>query len=467
MYRTALAAAIGLALSLLISTPTGAQTVTQTVTQTALSGETCDGHPATIVAQPSTSKYKLSTTIGTPGDDVIVGTEGDDIIDGGDGNDIICALLGRDVIRGGAGNDRLFGGLDGTPTDDFFGDRIEPGPGDDYIDLGHDPEGEDVGYYDRNFWDQVSYRDAAGPVTVTLGTDTTFGTATGDGTDTIAPIVFGGGIEGSAFADHLTGTDKEDWIAGGGGDDVIEGLGGDDLIDADRESNYARWRDESPGNDIVNGGAGDDEIHAGFGADVIHGDDGDDIISVLRGHRAQAFGDAGEDYVGGLTGFRVPLGRTTFDGGQGDDTFSMRMKSARDRVTVKGGEGSDLVDYTLYSRVAPARSGVVIDAPAGTFRAAGRRLVLFSDVERHAVFGYGYGEHESLTWYGTAAADSLHVDSFEGPVRAYGRGGDDIIVTSSGNDLLDGGPGRDTLKARGGRDRCLNGEKLKSCERRR
>ena len=62
---------------------------------------TCDGRPATLV--------------GTTGDDRLVGTPGDD---------------------------RLFGGIDSAWSDrggaNRVGDRVRPGPGDDYVDLGSD-----------------------------------------------------------------------------------------------------------------------------------------------------------------------------------------------------------------------------------------------------------------------------------------------------------------------------------------
>jgi hypothetical protein len=52
-------------------------------------------------------------------------------------------------------------------------------------------------------------------------------------------------------------------------------------------------------------------------------------------------------------------------------------------------------------------------------------------------------------------------------VRAFGGGGDDVLVSGYAADVLDGGPGRDRLDASRGRDRCLRGEALKGCERRR
>ncbi len=52
-------------------------------------------------------------------------------------------------------------------------------------------------------------------------------------------------------------------------------------------------------------------------------------------------------------------------------------------------------------------------------------------------------------------------------VRAWGGAGNDRIEGSSRSDLLDGGPGRDRLSGYAGRDRCVRGEVLKSCEIRR
>ena len=147
---------------------------------------------------------------GTTGDDVIVGTDARDTIEGGAGDDTICALGGDDTVRGGAGDDRLFGGLDGVyvADDDFWGDVVVPGPGDDHVDLGHDPQGEDLWWGDSIYLDRVSFRDATGPVTV----DMAAGTATGEGDDTIAPVVLGAGIEGSPHDDVLRGTDLDDQV---------------------------------------------------------------------------------------------------------------------------------------------------------------------------------------------------------------------------------------------------------------
>ena len=121
--------------------------------------ETCDGRPATIVVPAKPGSFRTDPVVGTPGDDVIVGTDQADDIDGAGGNDTICGLRGADDLGGGAGDDRLFGGLDEaySPDDDYFGDSIAPGPGDDYVDLGHDPQSQDLFDLDIGYWDRVSY----------------------------------------------------------------------------------------------------------------------------------------------------------------------------------------------------------------------------------------------------------------------------------------------------------------------
>lgn len=83
---------------------------------------TCQGQPATIVAQRGTVVF------GTPGTDVVVGTDATDIIMVGAGDDLVCARGGDDLVHGGGGVDVVYGGagrdlLMGHSGDDrLFGD---------------------------------------------------------------------------------------------------------------------------------------------------------------------------------------------------------------------------------------------------------------------------------------------------------------------------------------------------------
>ena len=257
----------------------------------AAAAATCDGKAPTIVAVAGVA------TTGTAGDDVILGTDGDDVIDGGAGNDTICGLDGRDTLVGGAGDDRLFGGLDGEyfPEDSYEGDLLVPGPGDDHVDLGYDPQSEAGSYDGPGEYDRVSYRDAAGPVAVDFST----GRATGEGTDTIVVPRWSGGIIGSAFDDVLVGSDVRDTIQGGGGGDRIFGRGGDDVLEPDRvgpQSMLQYDRTVAPGDDVVRAGGGDDFVLSALGRDRVFGDEGKDVI-FGEGRGSELGGGSGKDYI--------------------------------------------------------------------------------------------------------------------------------------------------------------------------
>ena len=305
MRTTSLTAALGLATALAVTPSLAAPA--------SADAPTCDGKTATIVVQPTTT-WPKPWVVGTPGDDVIVGTDGRDRIDGGGGNDTICSLGSDDHVVGGAGDDRLFGGLDEYyPDDDYWGDVIEPGPGDDFVDLGFQGGWEDIDFVDSVYADQVSYANAAGPVTVDLTTLT----ATGEGTDTFAPTPEGKftGIVGSPYDDVLTGGPAEDQIHGGGGRRHDPGGPGDDLLHGDLSwaPDKRNYDTSVPGDDVVEGGAGDDVVEGGHGADILTGEDGEDYLV--------SAGDAAG---------------TRLDGGPGDDLFATSQQTR-----ARGGGGDD------------------------------------------------------------------------------------------------------------------------------
>lgn len=192
---------------------------------------------------------------GTPGRDVIVGLDGDDSIMGHGGNDLICGGPGDDLIDGGSGTDRIYGN-DGD--DEIYGgvgaDKLMGGPGLDMLDGGGGSDllsggagndflvsglGTDTVSGGRGM-DTVSYEWATGGVVVSIPDRTT----TGGDTDTIKLVEH---IEGSPFADVLTGTT---------GKNTLWGLGGDDLL-------YG-----SAGNDTLLGGSGIDSVFGGLGTDT-------------------------------------------------------------------------------------------------------------------------------------------------------------------------------------------------------
>lgn len=410
-------------------------------------GETCDGKVATVVLPAVSSSWDFTApVVGTPGDDVIVGSEGRDTIDGGLGDDVICALGGADELTGGAGNDRLFGGLDSEYVPDeleYIGDLVVPGPGDDYIDLGADQDSRgaicscDATY---PYWDQVSFAGAPGPMSVDLSA----GTATGEGTDVIVVPGPGlsAGIVGSPYDDVLLGSSAKDLIFAGDGSDVVKGREGKDRIVLD---------DVAAGDDRVDGGLGNDSLHGNAGSDQIDGGEGDDWLR--GGAQSTLTGGAGQDRLWGTSG-------STLSGGAEYDEFQLELTS-RTRSSVDGGSGSNKLWLTLPKSVFAPGLHLKLDVPRKRFSINRGKILDLRGVE-FFVIDAPLGR---LTFLGSLADEwMLPFHRSRLRVRAFGRGGRDVLQGGRFADLLDGGPGRDRLYGRNSRDRCLNGEEFGSCE---
>lgn len=196
---------------------------------------------------------------GEQGNDSISGGLDDDLLDGGVGNDKLYGDSGNDDLYGGAGNDHLFGGLDddyleggsgndrlngddgddsvygddgndqvagGLGNDDLYGgrgnDQLRGDAGDDSLHGGTGNDKLDGGAGS----DTVSYDDAASGVTVDLLKGKASGSAIGkDGLTSIE------NVEGSSFADTLTGNGGNNILAGGdGGDTLFGGAGSDTFV---------------------------------------------------------------------------------------------------------------------------------------------------------------------------------------------------------------------------------------------
>ena len=134
--------------------------------------------------------------VGGGGDDTLIGLDGDDTLIGDAGDDTLDGGLGQDLLKGGAGNDVLIGdisrGSNSPPTLDF---------------------------------NSADYRDATGPITVTLSSESS---VTGDvsvGTDTLIGIelclavILTTRLRSTAHSRVTFGTFNE--IEGGGGDDSL------------------------------------------------------------------------------------------------------------------------------------------------------------------------------------------------------------------------------------------------------
>ncbi len=376
------------------------------------------------------------------GNDTVYAGYGNDTITGGEGNDVIYAQLGSggDTILAGNGNNVVYdgGGAD-TITAGTGDDQISSGAGNDFISAGSGTNVIDGG----DGTDTVSYAvlSAGTGVTVNLVAHST----TGGATDTLTAIE---NVEGTTYADTITG----DTVA-----NVIWGLAGDDVLDG--------------------GGAT-------TGADTVYGGDGNDTINVSQASPGGYF--SGGDGDDSITVSAAALA-ATFDGGAGNDTFTISetIASSAGTATIAGGDGVDVLDLTadtsshyidlssnigtggyLYNAVISGievvRLGSGVDS---VFGGDGDETVYSGLGNDYLVAGAGndslYGEGGSDRIYGGTGDDYLDAGQYSDAAGTildtavnslYGNAGDDILRAYGGADILYGQEGADTIYGGAGND---------------
>jgi len=259
----------------------------------------------------------------------------------GDGSFIIFTDNGDDTITAGADDDSLSGG---AGDDVFF---LGAGSNDNNL---SDADGTDTVVGGAGS-DTVSFANLSDATAVANGINisTTAGTFQGDVNGSVIGSFVATGVEnvqGSLFADNITGDS---------GDNVLDGLNGNDTIVSDA------------GDDTIFGGAGNDDLSGNDGNDSIRGDsnandflsDGDDEISGGRGSDT-IFGELDDDLIEGNEGDDLLIGDDTAEGtlgagadtifgGDGDDTIfgndghdSLAGDVGDDTVT--GGADADFID---------------------------------------------------------------------------------------------------------------------------
>ncbi len=201
--------------------------------------------------------------------DRLTGNAGNNVLNGAAGNDTLSGGAGRDQLSGGAGADRLLGGAGN--------DTLNGGAGNDTLNGG-------AGI------DTAAYGGASSGVTVNLGLTVAQLIGGGQGRDVLRNIE---NVNGSGFADRLTGNAGNNVLNGAAGNDTLSGGAGRDQLSggagADRLLGGA-------GNDTLNGGAGNDTLTGGVGADVFvfavgngadritDWQDGTDVIRIVSGN---------------------------------------------------------------------------------------------------------------------------------------------------------------------------------------
>ncbi len=434
----------------------------------------------------------ISSDFTSGGDDIIATGAGDDIVLGGSGSDTIDAGEGNNVVFGDHGEViKTAAGLDWVTTlapTQGAADTITTGAGNDVIlgGAGNDTiragAGRNLIFGDHGSFDFVAndLRTATSS-DYTLGGDDTIDSGAGDdlilggfGADTITAgdgnnVIFGdqGTVEinSGVLIDVYTeqpAVGAADIIVSGLGDDVILGGAAADTITAGNGNNLivgdhaelhwivgilARAISTNFGigaNDAITAGDGDDVIIAGPDDDTIDAGDGDNIvfgdnaaITWTGGIIAEATTDLATD-IGGSDDITTGSGNDLIFGGTLDDT-------------IDAGDGDNVIfgDNGEAIFAAGIRSELNTFSPADAGNdtitsGTGNDVVLAgAGVDSVTIAGGNnlvFGDEGELTFdAGGVLVEAISIE--------LGSGNPDNIATGSGNDLVVGGAGADTINA--------------------
>lgn len=378
---------------------------------------------------------------GGAGNDVLIGGSGIDTLTYAAAASAVTVNLATTSaqVTGGAGTDTISGfenltgsGFADTLTGDTNANTISGGAGNDIIAGSGGADVLDGGAGT----DTVDYSAAAAGVTVNLAT----GTATNDGDGSSDTLTTFENITGSAHDDNLTGDGNANAIIGGAGNDIIQGGAGNDVLTGGTGTDTVTYSAATAGVTVnlttTTGqntvGAGTDTITgfenltgSGF-ADTLTGDGNNNVIQGLAGNDVMV-GGSGTDtvtYVDAASAVTVSLATTSAQNtvGAGTDTisgfenltgsaFNDTLGGDANANVIDGGAGTDTVTF------ATAAAGVTVDLSAGTATGDGSDTLI--NIEN--VIG------------------SSHNDVITG------NSGNNVLDGGAGNDTLDGGGGTDTV----------------------
>ena len=396
----------------------------------------------------------------------------------------------RFVVTTGSGNDELV-----TATGD---DVVRLGLGDDHVDLGtgrdeaHGGEGIDGLAADYSgdaaaiLWD-LQADSYSGSGRVFTGFEYLSNLRTGAGDDVIVTTI----------------ADRTDVLALGAGDDRATLVAGHDRIDGDvgDDTMVLDWSHvgnrvymgSGPGENgalggfdgafyrssvgwyatftsiehfEISSGSGDDTLVTAAGDDIVRGNAGHDDIYVQTGNdRADGGADVDRisaDYRGDATAIIWNLQTDSYSGGDreftGFEQFgTLRTGSGNDRITTSSATVHDGGNETLHlgagNDIATSVAGH--DAVYGDL-GTDKLILDWSYVDNRVYMGGGPGENGALggfdgSFYRSSVGWYASFNSVEQFEISTG-GGDDTLVTATGNDIVRSGSNHDDVYVGSGRD---------------
>jgi len=273
-------------------------------------------------------------------------------------------------------------------------------------------------------------------------------------------------IEGNGGDDTIRAGGGDDTVNGGDGIDRIAGQSGDDILNGNGERDFING---GGGNDTIDGGDGNDFLNGSTGADVINGGADRDVI------RSASAVQANGDVVDGGS-----------EGGNNDfDTLNLRGAGPIriiNQVQDSNGNGTDgtieflsadkstvigTMDYSEIERI--LADEIVVAPPVGVDGCV-------DGEESGELMAIGYNDANDPTNNGgdmiTSGDDLIKGNGGDDTIRAAagddtvfggddedvisGQSGDDIIYGEAARDVINGGSGDDTIDGGDGND-FLNG----------
>ena len=344
-------------------------------------------------------------TQGTPftldaagGDDWITVNGGTVYAIGGDGNDRIDIYGGNVLVRGGEGIDAIFverGAV--TAYGDGGDDSFMSGAGADTFDGG-----------DGTDW--VSYLLSTKGVTVDIAAGTS-----SDG-DQLSSME---NVDGSNFADKLSGDWQSNYLAGRAGNDVLDAGGG---------------------NDILDGGTGNDTLKGGAGDDIYFIDSASDIITELSGQ--------GSDLV--FASINYTLG-TNIENATADGTAAINLTGNALNNELMGNSAANVLNGGGGNDFLDGQGGA--DTLIG---GAGNDFYVVDNVGDKITEASGAGTDEVDSFVSYTLASNVYVETLvalgTAAIDLTGNALANTIVGNSAANVLDGGTGADRLTGSGGVD---------------
>ncbi len=380
---------------------------------------TADGQESPASDSDNDLLYGFEGILGSNYDDTLTGSATvASKLTGGNGVDTLTGGTAADTLLGGEGNDTIVG--------KGGADTINGGAGIDLLSFSYIANVGNIG------------------VTIALGKNAT--TAAAASASAASHQIFDiEDIEGTTYADKLTGNDSANFFSGLGGKDTLIGLGGEDFLQG------------GTGNDTLAGGAGADDLSGGGDFDAVDysaslqgvtvdlfrqgtyssGDIRDQFPVVQEGGDAQGdqlwgiekvIGSGQNDKIEG-----ADLIAATLDGGNGNDVIIARLAGE----TLVGGGNTTVVagNATLGDTLSYIRSDLFVDVSLlkqGTYNATTGVFTGGTAQANGAAAGDFIAGFENLI-------GSIHADTLTGDNNA------NVIEGEDGADTLIGGGGSDTV----------------------